>query len=608
MTSQDNLHKECVFMAIYGKIRPVLALSAAVVLGLTACTFGGDARVPEKEVLTWQTWSGFDDFLGLVQEQYPDIALDFISYTGANKTGYSWEQMKHDDISDIFITSQILHEEMAKERLLDLSGYEFVNQFPHGILDQVSIDGGIYLLPVNYSMYGIYYNKTLMEEKGWELPSNITELEALCEEIREEGMIPGVIGTQLTGNTFSAVFNLAKTDWLTTPTGMTWEQDFLEGNATAAGMWEGTMAYVKRYIDMGMFTTDPEDRNNPDVLLDYLGNRKSVFCTMVLPVNITKLPDTGDELGMMPYISEDGSKNIYMYSPSCYVGLSKRLAEPGNEKKLENAVRLLSLLYSAQGQEMFITQETPCVLSLLDGSGVPETSMIYDAQQALREGRAFPMTYAGWENVLADMGQAYKEWFRGENGMDGPGCIARMDALQQSSLNNPQENVFCKAVTDFSVEETAVLLGKALGSAAGVDAVIIPIGGYREGGLELKTGVTGKLYAGEIDTEKVQMILPNVSGKYAVMTMTGKQAEELVETGFDALGEGQEPYPYILVTRGDKELKGDTSYQIAFLIEGYTPEVGQNYDVQVREGSLKEFLCTWLEEQKTVSPAGNPWN
>ena len=204
-------------MAIYGKIRPVLALSAAVVLGLTACTFGGDARVPEKEALTWQTWSGFDDFLGLVQEQYPDIALDFISYTGANKTGYSWEQMKHDDISDIFITSQILHEEMAKERLLDLSGYEFVNQFPHGILDQVSIDGGIYLLPVNYSMYGIYYNKTLMEEKGWELPSNITELEALCEEIREEGMIPGVIGTQLTGNTFSAVFNLAKTDWLTTP-------------------------------------------------------------------------------------------------------------------------------------------------------------------------------------------------------------------------------------------------------------------------------------------------------------------------------------------------------------------------------------------------------
>lgn len=42
------------------------------------------------------------------------------------------------------------------------------------------------------------------------------------------------------------------------------------------------------------------------------------------------------ELGMMPYISEDGSKNIYAYNPSQYFGISKRLTEPGNEKKLEN--------------------------------------------------------------------------------------------------------------------------------------------------------------------------------------------------------------------------------------------------------------------------------
>ena len=48
--------------------------------------------------------------------------------------------------------------------------------------------------------------------------------------------------------------------------------------------------------------------------MDYLGNRKAVFCTMVATVNITEFPETGDELGIMPYISEDGSKNIYMYT------------------------------------------------------------------------------------------------------------------------------------------------------------------------------------------------------------------------------------------------------------------------------------------------------
>ena len=58
----------------------------------------------------------------------------------------------------------------------DLSGYDFINGFSTSILDQVSIDGGIYLLPTSNAIYGVYYNKTLMDEYGWQMPSNIGEL------------------------------------------------------------------------------------------------------------------------------------------------------------------------------------------------------------------------------------------------------------------------------------------------------------------------------------------------------------------------------------------------------------------------------------------------
>lgn len=37
-----------------------------------------------------------------------------------------------------------------------------VNAWLFGGLDQVSIDGNIYALPVNNAMYGIYYNMTLI--------------------------------------------------------------------------------------------------------------------------------------------------------------------------------------------------------------------------------------------------------------------------------------------------------------------------------------------------------------------------------------------------------------------------------------------------------------
>lgn len=583
-----------------------LLLPAAVMLLLAACAPAGQTE--ETEALTWGTGGNYarhKPFLELLHKTCPDIELEFVSYAGGNATGYSWAQMRADDIPDIFITSQILDETLAEERLIDLSGYGFVNGFSTAILDQVAIDGGIYLLPVNSTMYGIYYNKTLMEEKGWEVPSNLAELEALCAQIRAEGLIPGVVGTMLTGGPFSAVFNLAKTSWLTTPEGIGWERDFLSGAASAEGRWEGTMELVQRYIDMGMFTADPEDRINVELIGDYLGGRKAVFCTAVQPVSYTVIPDTGDELGMMPYIGEDGSKNVYMYSPFCYFGISRRLTEPGNEKKLENAVRILNLLFSPEGQAAFITEQTPCVISVLDSAALPEDALIGDARRALREGRAFPMTYAGWENVLADMGQAYKEWFRGESGVDGARCIARMDALQQSFLSHSEEIYFCESTVDFTLEETAELVGKALGSAAGADAAIIPLGEFHDG-VELSAGITGRLYAGKINTDTVGAIAPNHDGEYAVLTMTGAEAKALARAGFDLAGDGN-PFPYVLVTRGGGELEDGRTCQVAFLMKSYTEETGAACGAQVERGSVRTFLREWLEEQGTVSPGGNPW-
>ena len=583
-----------------------LLLPAAVMLLLAACAPAGQTE--ETEALTWGTGGNYarhKPFLELLHKTCPDIELEFVSYAGGNATGYSWAQMRADDIPDIFITSQILDETLAEERLIDLSGYGFVNGFSTAILDQVAIDGGIYLLPVNSTMYGIYYNKTLMEEKGWEVPSNLAELEALCAQIQTEGLIPGVVGTMLTGGPFSAVFNLAKTSWLTTPEGIGWERDFLSGAASAEGRWEGTMELVQRYIDMGMFTADPEDRINVELIQDYLGGRKAVFFTAVQPVSYTVIPDTGDELGMMPYIGEDGSKNVYMYSPFCYFGISRRLAEPGNEKKLENAVRILNLLFSPEGQAAFITEQTPCVISVLDSAALPEDALIGDARRALREGRAFPMTYAGWENVLADMGQAYKEWFRGESGVDGARCIARMDALQQSFLSHSEEIYFSESTADFTLEETAELVGKALGSAAGADAAIIPLGEFHDG-VELSAGITGRLYAGKINTDTVGAIAPNHDGEYAVLTMTGAEAKALARAGFDLAGDGN-PFPYVLVTRGGGELEDGRTCQVAFLMKSYTEETGAACGAQVERGSVRTFLREWLEEQGTVSPGGNPW-
>ena len=62
--------------------------------------------------------------------------------------------------------------------------------------------------------------------------------------------------------------------------------------------------------------------------------------------------------------------------------------------------------------------------------------------------------------------------------MDGAECIARMDELQQSSLNRSDQHYFCESTENFTLEETGRLIGKVRGSAVGADAVLILLGRY----------------------------------------------------------------------------------------------------------------------------------
>lgn len=90
------------------------------------------------------------------------------------------------------------------------------------------------------------------------------------------------------------------------------------------------------------------------------------------------------------------------------------------------------------------------------------------------------------------------------------------------------------------------------------------------------------------------------------MSMTGARVKELAQEGFDADGNGN-PYPYILVTRGEKELLDSGVYEVVFLIHGYTEKVGEKESAKIYKGSLMDFLRIWLKEQRIVSPDGNPW-
>ncbi|MGH2618142.1 MAG: ABC transporter substrate-binding protein, partial [Thermomicrobiales bacterium] len=63
-------------------------------------------------------------------------------------------------------------------------------------LDLGRVDGTLYSLPTQQETMVVFYNKTLFDEKGWELPATLDELTALAEQVAAEGIMPFAHGNQ----------------------------------------------------------------------------------------------------------------------------------------------------------------------------------------------------------------------------------------------------------------------------------------------------------------------------------------------------------------------------------------------------------------------------
>lgn len=75
--------------------------------------------------------------------------------------------------------------------------YGLRDLYTEASLAQCTIDGKIYAIPVkNNSIAVIFYDKAMWAEKGYEVPTTLTELEALCDKMVADGITPFALANQ----------------------------------------------------------------------------------------------------------------------------------------------------------------------------------------------------------------------------------------------------------------------------------------------------------------------------------------------------------------------------------------------------------------------------
>lgn len=384
-------------------------------------------------------YTAFEEAL---KEAYPEVELDIVTYKGTDPATYFAELLKSGQAPDIFTSVYLLDKDLQKKNLVDLSRYEFVKNYSFSMLDEMGIEKDMYLIPANVHLSGIYYNKTLMEEHGWQVPESFQEMKALVKEIRAAGLKVALIETENPENVFPYFMNVAKTMFLHTPEGVQWEKDFLAGEATAEGYWEEIMAYVQQWIECGLLDVkaggpeEPNSRYCPDTdKRKAFANGATVFYFAADEEDerfIVNNKGTDYEYGIMPWISMDGDTNLYISCVSRYYGINKALENDPNPQKLKDAQKVLSFIGTPEGQRALAQGNEVALMSALKDGKLAENHPYYKGEEMFLNGYTVPSTYSGWEHSMKLLGEKFLDMMEGK--ATGDDVIAYMDKVQKESI------------------------------------------------------------------------------------------------------------------------------------------------------------------------------
>ncbi len=514
-----------------------LCLCAAMLLSVTACggtpgPDGGGSGEEEAAALNILEINNnyFRNFTQVIKNSVPDIPLNMEYYSGSNPSGYITQKLASQDPPDIVYFTNQLSDEFQQKYLLDLSGYDFLQNYNLSILNQRDVDGAVYSVPANYSIICMMYNKTLFEEHGWEVPETHSELVALCRQIRQEepGLIPITHSGSMAGTYWRMLGAIAQCGFLGTQDGMLWQEKFVAGEASFEEGFGDTIDKLQELIDAGAFDIADKEAKNNDVT-DNLLNRRAAMSFMIggFPYFVTNLKDCRDEIGGIPYLGDTPERDFVNVSVSS-VGISKKLSEPGNEKRLEAALKVVEYLSTEEGQNAMQAAVTD--VSPLAGSVPSEEFPPYkDIWDVFSSGSAAPYVLEGYEDIWVDAGVFVKDELFTSGSLEG--LSGKMDGLHKAALSEGTSPVNVATVPeDLTHPQTVQLMADLLLSAGG-DVAVVSDGGAKDG-VPNTGGVSGRLFSAEMDYDSYTICIPGNSGKTLVkLTLTGEELFRLLENG-----------------------------------------------------------------------------
>lgn len=174
-------------------------ISAGMAASMTLSLFAGlnisaeEAEPVTLTVLAGQstTDAGIEEFIDeALAKKYPEVTLEWECVGWGQDFYAKIQQYRQSGMPDIIIGKAQDVGAYAPFGILGEIDAEYLDRGLDAARENVTFDGKTYGLVYNALYQGVYYNKTMFEENGWEIPKTHEELQVIVDACHEKGIVP----------------------------------------------------------------------------------------------------------------------------------------------------------------------------------------------------------------------------------------------------------------------------------------------------------------------------------------------------------------------------------------------------------------------------------
>ncbi|WP_347707788.1 extracellular solute-binding protein [Eubacterium sp. 1001713B170207_170306_E7] len=589
-------------------IRVLLVFTAiALLLFLASCSapektenaeiLSQKAADPSRTQLTILVKYAFsiNRFEEAVEAKFPDIDIVQVgNYTHSMGTDEYKKRLEHDDLTDIVMTWPMsVGEEYLEDRLLDLSGMAFTSRYNLSTLNEMSQDGSLYYLPGPAQVRGIIYNKTLFQEKGWNVPTDYSSFIALCKTIEDSGMRSIQFGFENEEVLDTAFVGYNYGNFYSKPQDAQWLDSYNAGNGSFGDHFGAALDVFKEMCDAGVWKKSDLDISYSDRERMLTTRECAMVEDSVLMARMaSSLLGSEDEFALMPFFNPGIDNEWARLYRVCYIGMNKHLAEPENKEKYELALKLMDYISTPEGQEA-LGADTGAMFSSLVGVAPPDVPEIQALLPTLNHGRY--TTFPELENAQPALRKGLSGLLRGD--MTKEDVIKMVDAQNTSPPEAEDETAIGTADSDFTLIETGNFVTDAMRSQSGCDIALFLDNG-KDGKYNGK-GISARFYSGPVTSADVLRILPDLkhdeTGTLWKVSMTGENLIQTLEYAIPVDNNVTGWFYYFSGLRAEYAPSAEPGQRIRKIItdDGRAIDPDQMYTVAVMDETVPaEFFIT----------------